>query len=86
VLPVHVVRKHEWVFIRGSFYMDCEMCNSIKADLAQAIKNQVSANHEFDLAVIRGDGSSADKKRRLDQAVLHSATVSHELTEHHRQH
>ena len=66
--------------------MNCEICESTKEKLAIAVKAEVSADDDLRVAVIRADGSSTEMHRKLDDATLRRAAITHELVEHRQSH
>jgi hypothetical protein len=66
--------------------MDCELCDSLREQLAEAVKAHVSADDAFRLAVIRADGSSEPARRRLAETQSRSDRVTHEFCKHRGSH
>jgi hypothetical protein len=66
--------------------VDCELCESAKQELENALRAEIVADHELRLAVIRGDGSSTEMRRKLNEATLLRAARILEIAEHQRLH
>jgi hypothetical protein len=62
--------------------MDCVLCDSLKEQLAEATRAQVSTDDELRLATIRADGSSEPPRQRLTEAEDRTTSLTHEFCKH----
>jgi hypothetical protein len=74
------LRQYERVLIRTD--MDCVLCDSLKQQLAEAVRDQVTADDELRLGTIRADGSSEPVRQRLTEAEDRTSLLTHEFCKH----